>query len=387
MRRIALSLWLVGMLVAAAIAGQLTGTFEAPTGAPLVGATLELTLSQFAVVPDSFALVPTPVYCYTTAAGKVVGVPDPAYAPVLTPQPGLGTLPAGTYYLEVTNYGASGESLPSPVAVVTLTAQGSIALSALGDSQGDSTAIYAGATEATMTRQSIITGGTASVAAPLISGASAPASNTTPCTLQFNDATVPAPTYYTAVLKNANGTVEPGFPLEWYLSGPTENVASLQPLSTPPGMWFGDPVLQNGTGYEQSINSALNLNGYQVHDAPNLGPGLVSFFWSGALPAPNATIFTWTPENAINLERGSAFAETPGNGGTTGAELYVTNGTASCNFYSEFLPGAAAATSWTISTCSNEPFAAGVPVSVEIIGDDHVTKPSNVSVILEVTSN
>lgn len=67
------------------------------------------------------------------------------------------------------------------------------------------------------------------LATAVAAGGAPPAANSSSCTLNFNDATVPAPTYYFAPLKDANGNTIAGFPRSWYLSGTIDDVSQLFP--------------------------------------------------------------------------------------------------------------------------------------------------------------
>lgn len=96
-------------------AGTLTGRFVAPGLGPVANGTLLLTLSQAAQLPGSFALVPETVACATSVDGSVVGVPNPTTAASGAAIAGMGTLPAGTYFVELAYTGAgSSSTLASP---------------------------------------------------------------------------------------------------------------------------------------------------------------------------------------------------------------------------------------------------------------------------------
>src|SRR5271157_479598 len=59
-------------------------------------------------------IVPTTVQCATSIDGSVVGVPNPLNPPVLAAVY-TGTLPAGTYYIQIAWYDANANAtLPSP---------------------------------------------------------------------------------------------------------------------------------------------------------------------------------------------------------------------------------------------------------------------------------
>jgi hypothetical protein len=63
--------------------------------------TLTFTLNQVAVVPGSAQDVALGVNCYTSAGGAIVNEPDPRVAPVLGVNLASGSLPAGTYFVQL----------------------------------------------------------------------------------------------------------------------------------------------------------------------------------------------------------------------------------------------------------------------------------------------
>lgn len=370
----------------AAHAGTLTGKFALPNSSlPAADATLTLRLSQAGVVPGSFAVVPSPVTCYTTVSGAVTGLPDPAAPPAVTASQGNGLLPAGVYFVAVTTINTSGESLPSPEAVIVLPAPGALTVAPPSLPPGASFAVYIGTASGAESRQAIASLGSPYVQSnPLATGAALPASNTSPCEFAFNDAILPAPTYYIATLTDAQGNTYPGFPQNWYLTGPTADVSQIYPLATPLPIRFLTPIFANpGTSAAQSLNSNLNLNGYSINNTANLGPGLISVFWSGSLPAPSAILDVWTPNSAIVLRRLSVYAQSPGNGGSVGSVITVSSAQGTCTFPA-LLSGAGTAGSSSLGsgTCS---FSAGLPVTVALSADDHTTRPGNLNLVLEFT--
>jgi hypothetical protein len=367
-------------------AGTLTGKFALPNSSlPAANATLTLRLSQAGVVPGSLALVPSPVVCYTTANGAVTGLPDPTAPPVVTASQGNGTLPAGTYFVDVTTINSGGESLPSPETVVVLPAPGALTVSPPAVPAGASFAVYIGMASGAETRQAVADAGAPYVqSTPLTAGAALPSSNTSPCQFTFNDAILPAPTYYIATLADAQGNTYPGFPQDWYLTGPTADVSQIYPLATPLPIRFLTPIFANpGTSAAQSLNSNLNLNGYAIDNTDNLGPGLMSVFWSGSLPAPAASLDEWTPNSAVVLRRLSVYAQSPGNGGSVGAVFTVSSAQGVCTFPA-LLPaaGTAGSSSSGSGTCS---FSAGLPITLALSADDHTARPGNLNFVLEFT--
>ncbi|HZT73615.1 MAG TPA: hypothetical protein VE996_08210 [Terriglobales bacterium] len=369
-------------------AGTLQGRFVLPTtGSGIRNGTLTLALSQAAAVPGSFAIVPATVACYTSVDGSVVGLPNPASPPTLHAIPGTGSLPAGTYFVAFTYLGAGGETLASPEATVNLTVTGEIEVDppALQPNGATGINVYIGAASGAELKQGTDAFTEYVQAAALTAGAAPPATNSSSCTLIFNDATVPAPTYYVATLKDANGNTIAGFPQSWYLSGAADDVSQLVPLTSNPAVRFPEPLLSNpATSAAQSVGSALNLNGFAISNTSNLGPGIISGFWSGALPPPTATLDQWTPNAALVVRRISLYAQTAGNGGSSGTSLTIGNSQGSCTF-SALLPAATAASSngAPAGACA---FAAGLPLTLSITSDDHTTRPANVEWKIEATA-
>lgn len=378
---------LIGMTLArGASAGTLTGRFTLPNSTlPAAHATLTLRLSQAGIVPGSSALVPSPVVCYTTADGAVTGLPDPVAPPALTASQGNGSLPAGAYFVEVTTYNSSGESLPSPEAVAVLPAPGALAVAPPPLPPGASYAVYIGTSSGAETRQAIAGPAPYLQSAPLAAGVPPPSANTSPCQFTFNDAILPAPTYYIATLTDGSGDTYAGFPQDWYLTGTTADVSQIYPLATPLPIHFLTPIFANpATGVAQSLNSSLNLNGYSIDNTANIGPGTLSEFWSGSLPTPSAPLAQWTPNAAVVLRRLSVYAQTAGEGGSAGAAFTVSNAQGACAFPA-LLAGAAntGSSAGGSGVCS---FAAGLPLTLSLSSDDHVTRPANLNFVLEFTA-
>lgn len=116
--------------------GTIAGQIATPTGGPIVGATLNLTLSRAAIVSGSASLAPSTVSCYTSNAGNVVGVPDPLVLPGATVNSATGTLPAGTYFVRITYVTPSRERLPSAETTINLPSGGNAPGQSPGDSAG-----------------------------------------------------------------------------------------------------------------------------------------------------------------------------------------------------------------------------------------------------------
>lgn len=383
-----LTAWLPLLTIAAmpAAAGTVTGKFVLPnTNISLANATLTFTLNQAATVPGNFAIVPESVSCATSLDGSVVGIGNPTELPSAQALTGSGTLPAGTYFIEISLSGSSGETLVSPEAVLVLTAPGAIVVHPpaqpaaatnwkvyLGTSSGGEMLQGTGNFGANFTQGS-----------PLAIGTVPVANNSTICSLVFNDATVPAPTYYHVTLTDAQQNLVAGYPQNWYLSGNNVNVNEVVPLTTNPAVLFPSPVLVNpATAQPQSVHSALDLNQYPVENTSNLGPGMASGVWNGTLSAPNAVIGGWTPNVNVQLRRISLFAQTAGSGGTQGLTINVSDGATTCTFNNGLAGAAVSSSSLALGACS---FNAGVALTVSVTGDDHSTRPGNLSWNIEMT--
>jgi hypothetical protein len=186
-------------------------------------------------------------------------------------------------------------------------------------------------------------------------------------------------------LADVNGNTLPGYPQNWYLSGASLDVSNIIPLTFPPSVRFGMPVLQNPSSTQpQSIASPIAMNGYNVQGSGNVGPALFSSYTSGTLPAPTATLAQWTPNVGVTVKRISAFAQTAGSGGSTGTSFQVTDGTNTCTV-AGLLPAAGTFSS-SNSTSGICNFSAGVGLSLKDTADDHASRPQNVTVTVEMTA-
>lgn len=96
--------WLLWLGLAAGVhaqtTGWLSGRLQLPSGLGVSNGTLLLQLSQQAYLDAGSQVAPAQVSCYTSTDGTVVGLPNPGVAPVVNPFPGIGTLPAATYFVE-----------------------------------------------------------------------------------------------------------------------------------------------------------------------------------------------------------------------------------------------------------------------------------------------
>jgi hypothetical protein len=382
---------LTAALAAAAWAGTLTGKFILPTAGAVADGTLLLTLSQQGITSaPGYAVVPRSVACYTSTDGSVVGVPNPQTAPGGSAFNGLGTLPAGVYFVEIAYTGASATtSLVSPESRLSLTSAGELQIPppALQPAAATGFAVYIGTSSGGETLQGTVAGFSASFtqSGPLAAGAAPPGANSSVCSIEFNDAITPSYTTYSATLEDASGAAEPGYPQSWYLAGLQADVGTIVPLASNPAVAFPQPILANPTtSTAQSLNSGLYMNGLDIEASGNVGPGFFSAYWAGALPAANTVLASWTPNVGIWVRRADLNAQAAGAGGTQGTAITVSDGTSTCTF-SGLLVGAATSGSQGFPTGACE-FNAGVPLTVRVLSDDHTTAPQNLSWSLELTA-
>ncbi|MGH9475454.1 MAG: hypothetical protein ACRD1C_03875 [Terriglobales bacterium] len=375
--------------------GLLSGKFALPTLGPVANGTLTLALSQEATSGGGNYLAPSPVSCYTSTDGSIVGVPNPQVVPTGAAFTGTGTLAAGTYYAAIayTTASPSGPStLPSPAGSFGLTSLGEIQINAPAVQPAGATgfAVYIGTSPGTLTLQGTVTGWTAYMqSAPLVSGAAAPGSNTSLCSVLFNDQILPTGTWYTATLEDDNGNVLPGFPRNWYLEGAGVTVETLQALASSPAVLFPQPLLANPANpiVGQSLSGTLGMNYYPLRQSGNVGPGFYGAFWTGAAPAAGSTLAVWTPNTAVALQRVDANAQTAGAGGSNGITITVSDGTTTCSFAGLLIGAATSSSAVPTSGPNTCTFRAGIALTVKLAADDHTSEPSNLNVGFELTVN
>lgn len=260
-------------------AGTVTGTLQGPSGITVKNATLTFTLAQAgsqAIGTGNIAQLTS--QCFTSSDGTVVGVPNPLALPIVGTNTSAGSLPAGIYYVELTYFNGSGESLVSPELQIQLTSTGAliVALPTSGlPASATGIHVYMGTSRGAETLQgsfSTAFPGTYAQNIPLAAGATPPGSNTAPCTIAFNDTIIPF-SGYNVSLTSSSGNAYPGWPQAWQLNGGasgTVNVSAGAPL------WNGvviypSPVLQQPLNHgPQGITGNLNMNGYDLDDVGNI---------------------------------------------------------------------------------------------------------------------
>lgn len=231
------------------------------------------TLTQGATVSGTASVVSSTVNCYTDANGNVVGEPNPLVLPVLSANTASGTLAAATYFVKLTYFDLTGESIASSEQTVILGSSGSIIVTAPAKQPAGASGykVYISSASGTETLQGSITGTPGSWAnfaqsTPLVSGAALPSSNTTACKLRFNDELTPSFVCYDVGLSSSTGNTIPGFPQYWYMSGGssgTINIGQGTPQSNVcqgAGVFYPQAILtQPPFNATQFINGGLNI--------------------------------------------------------------------------------------------------------------------------------
>lgn len=328
--RLSLITRIVILLLCAAVpathAGTVRGTLQGPSGLPVKNGTLSFSLQQAGLMVGTGSIVPLTASCYTSTDGAVVGLPNPPADPLASVQAEIGTLPSGIYYVETTYYLGASESLPSPELRVQLTKPGTLIITPPSSfpSNAAGMRVYVGTAPGSETLQ----GQTASSsmqfsqATGLIAGAQPPTSNTSACTIAFNDTIIPYSGYNVA-LSSANGNAYPGWPQAWQLNGGLNGVVD---ISNGAPLWNGtivypQPLLAQPLSHgPQSIAGDLNFSGYSVVGTKALGVG------------------TSTPGWPVDVENGliNSIGGYLYNGGAgTAGQCLVSNGSA-------FVPGSCA---------------------------------------------
>jgi hypothetical protein len=306
---------------ATAYGGTVTGTLQGPSGLPVKNGTLTFNLQQAGLIAGSGSVVPTTASCYTSTDGSVVGVPNPLTLPSTSINYGSGTLPAGIYYVAFTFYGSGNiETLASPELRVQLTGTGSLTISPPATFPAGATGmrVYVGTASGAETAQGNSIGPTGTfvqMSPPSNTGETIPTTNTSLCSIAFNDTIIPYSGYNVSLI-SASGNAYPGWPQAWQLNGGpsgTLNISNGAPL------WNGTvvypmPILSQPLNHgPQSIAGLLNMTGYNLVNVGAIGIGTTTPAW--AVDAVNGF---------INTNFGYLYQ---GTNGTTG-QCLVSDGTA-----------------------------------------------------------
>lgn len=272
-------LFVISLKPVSLLAGTITGPIQlASSGKGFPNGTLAFTLTQAAVVSGTATIVTSPVNCYTDGLGNVVGLPNPLALPVLSSVTGGGTLPPGNYFVRTTWANSSGETAPGPERSININLAGQLVVQVPANPPANATQwkIYIGATSGAETLQSTQTAPfntNYSQTAPLVVGSAMPGSNSSVCSLRFNDELQPSFTGYNVTFTTSTGATVPGFPQKWYLSGGTNgtiNVGSGLPLYNGTVV-YPQPIISNpAQSATQSINGPLNMNGFKLTNSSNI---------------------------------------------------------------------------------------------------------------------
>ena len=152
---------------------------------------------------------------------------------------------------------------------------------------------------------------------PVTTATTLPATNTSACSIAFNDTIIPYSGYNVSLL-SSSGNAYPGWPQAWQLNGGlngTVNISNGAPL------WNGtiiypQPILSQPLNHgPQSISGLLDMTGYRIQNTGGIGVGIVPVWGVDVVGYINNTL-----GYLVN-----------GNGGTAG-QCLVSNG-------NSFLPG------------------------------------------------
>jgi hypothetical protein len=311
------------LATATAYGGTVTGTLLGPSGLPIKNGTLTFDLQQAGLMVGSGSVVPTTASCYTSVDGSVVGLPNPLTLPNTSITYGSGTMAAGIYYVVYTFYDNAGNrTLPSPELQVQLTSTGSLIIAppATFPANAAGMTVFVGTASGAETGQGNTVGPTQVFTqnqTPVTAPTALPSSNTSPCSIAFNDTIIPYSGYNVSLL-SSSGNAYPGWPQAWQLNGGvngTVNISNGAPL------WNGtilypQPILSQPLNHgPQSISGLLDMTGYRIQNTGGIGVGIVPVWGVDVVGYINSTL-----GYLVN-----------GNGGTTG-QCLVSNG-------NSFLPG------------------------------------------------
>lgn len=204
-----------------AMGGTIGGQVQTATGGAVKNGTLSFTLSQSAMSPGVGVLATTPVNCYTSNTGAIVGVPDPVVAPSVTASTASGSLPSGTYYVKIAYAGAGGTSAASPESTVVLGGTGTLTVAnpVLQPAAATGYRVYISTTTGTETLQGTVTGWSSYQQSSTLTVGATPSTNSSTCAVAFSDELIPTTTWYQVNLVNSQGTQISGFPQNWCLFG------------------------------------------------------------------------------------------------------------------------------------------------------------------------
>ncbi len=328
---------LLTLMIATATAygGTVTGTLLGPSGLPIKNGTLNFGLQQAGLIAGSGSVVPVTASCYTSADGSVVGLANPLALPSTSINYGSGTMAAGIYYVMVTFYDNAGNrTLPSPELQVQLTSTGSLIISppATFPANAAGMTAFVGTASGAETGQGNTVGPTQVFTqneTPVTTTTTIPASNTSPCSIAFNDTIIPYSGYNVSLL-SSSGNAYPGWPQAWQLNGGlngTVNISNGAPL------WngtiiFPQPIMAQPLNHgPQSISGLVNMTGYNLLNVGAIGIGTSTPSWpvdveNGYINASGGYLFNGGAGNSGQclVSNGTYFG--PGSCGTLPAIFY-----------------------------------------------------------------
>jgi hypothetical protein len=315
-----ISLFLICAL-SSAYAGTITGALQTPNGITIRNATLTFQLQQAGLIIGTGAVVPLAASCYTSIDGTVVGIPNPTADVISSIDYGSGTLPGRIYYIETTFYSGSQETLTSPELRIQLTGAGTLTITPAASVPPNATGmrVYIGTSSGRETLQGSTSSTTQqfSQAVALTSGAATPSSNTSICSVAFNDTIIPYSGYNVSLI-SLTGNAYPGWPQAWQLNGGlngTVNISSGAPLWNGTIVYPQPIVAQPQNHGPQSISGPLNLSGYNLVDVGEIGFGTTTPSWpidveNGAINASGGYLYNGAaPLNHILLGNGTAYVD------------------------------------------------------------------------------
>lgn len=156
-----------------------------------------------------------------------------------------------------------------------------------------------------------------SQATALAVGTAPPATNTSVCSIAFNDTIIPYSGYNVSLI-SSSGNAYPGWPQAWQLNGGLNGTVN---ISQGAPFWNGvivypQPIvaqpLNNGP---QSIAGNLNMSGYNIVNVGSLGVGTVTPSWpidveNGGINASGGYLFNGAaPVNHVLLGNGSYYVD------------------------------------------------------------------------------
>jgi hypothetical protein len=308
-------------VLSSAYAGTISGTLQGPNGSALKNATLSFQLKQAGLIIGTGSVVPTAVNCYTSTDGTVVGIPNPTVNVISSINYGAGSLPGGIYYVETTLYAGSQETLPSPELRIQLTGAGTLTVSPAASFPLNATGmrVYIGTTSGGETLQGSTSSPTVQFnqTAALTSGAAPPSSNTSLCSIAFNDTIIPYSGYNVSLI-SSTGNAYPGWPQAWQLNGGLNGVVN---ISNGAPLWNGtiiypQPIVAQPLNHgPQSISGSLGLSGYNLFGVGAIGFGTATPGWpvdveNGAINASGGFLYNGAaPSNHILLGNGTAYVD------------------------------------------------------------------------------